>query len=559
MEERELIADIISKASPLEKNEILNLLEKPKVSEQGDIAFPCFILAGKLKKNPAQIASDIAKDIKSLPKEIEKVQATGPYLNFFLDKSILAKEVLSEILKKKDKYGSSGKGKGKKFLIEHTSINPNASPHVGRARNALIGDSIARMAKFEGYNTEVHYFVNDVGKQISMLAYGIRGKKKVTFNDLLDIYIKVNDKLRENPLLEKEIFNILNKLENGDSATKKLFKKVVDTCIKGQSKIFNELDIKYDSYDYESQYLWNRATGKILDSLKKTGKLFEDDDKRLVLNQAEYNLSMKAPFLVLTRADKTSLYPLRDIAYTIDKLNSKAEKNILVLGEDHKLYFQQLRSALDLLGYKSPEAIHYSFVLLTDSKMSTREGNVVLLEEFMNEAVSKAKEEMKKRKEAVNEKTAKTIAYAAIKYAMLKVSNEKNVNFDWDTALNFEGESGPYLQYTYARAKSILRKVKSSKPTAFKIKELSAEEKNLIIILSEFSSVVENASNSFAPHILANYASKIADSFNTFYEQSPVLKADAETKKFRIALTEACSQVLKTSLNLLGINVLEKM
>ncbi len=215
-------------------------------------------------------------------------------------------------------------------------------------------------------------------------------------------------------------------------------------CIVFQGKVLATLD--------------HETTYEILEKLKKTKKMEEDEESRYVLNQEEYKLAMKAPYLVLSRADKTSLYPLRDIAYTIDKINKKVEKNILVLGEDQKLYFQQVAAALDLLGYKAPRAIHYSFVLLSEGKMSTRKGNVILLEDFMKESLQKAKVELKKRNDKVDEKTAKAIDYGAIKYAILKVSNEKNVTFNWEAALSFEGESGPYLQYSHARICSIFRK-----------------------------------------------------------------------------------------------------
>jgi arginyl-tRNA synthetase len=532
-------------------------LSSPRDPNHGDFALPCFPFAKALKKNPNEIASDLSRKIKA--PFIEKIETKGPYLNFFLDRNVLTKDTLDEIKEKEDSYGSSGEGKGKKALIEHTSINPNASPHVGRARNALIGDALVRIIRFQGYKTEVHYFVNDVGKQIAMLLLGAKDKK-VSFKDLLKIYVDINNKIKDKPELEKDVFAILNKLEKGDEKTKKRFKEIVKTCIGGQSEIFADLGIRYDSFDYESEYLWNKRTDEILEKLKKTKKMEEDEEKRYVLNQAEYNLAMKAPYLVLSRADKTSLYPLRDIAYTIDKTKDKVAKNIQVLGEDHKLYAQQIAAALDLLGYKAPEVIHYSFILLSEGKMSTRKGNVVLLEDFMKEALQKAKVELKKRNDKVDEKTAKAIAYGAIKYAILKVSNEKNVTFNWEAALSFEGESGPYLQYSHARICSIFRKYNKPLPKKVDPSLLKEDvEIGLIKDLARMPSIVAQAERELSPHIIANYVYGVTKKFSEFYHSCPVLQAEEKLKEARLLLIDAARQVTRNCLLLLGIEPIERM
>ncbi|MAG50610.1 arginine--tRNA ligase, partial [archaeon] len=385
------------------EKEIINILKKevkgtitletPQNKEFGDYSFPCFSLAKEYKKNPVEIAKDLVKKLK-ITKSIKEIKNIGGYVNFFVDKSSNTKNILEEILKKKDKYGMTDIGKNKKALIEHTSINPNASPHVGRARNAIIGDSITRILKFSNYKVEVHYFVNDVGKQIALLVLGCKSKTK--FDNLLKIYIKMNKKLEKDPKLEKKVFELLQKLEKGNKKVKDKFKRTVNICIKGQTKLFSELGINYDYFDYESKYLWSKEVTKILNKLKKTKKVFVDEHKRNVLDQSKFKLAMKSPVLVLTRSDGTSLYPLRDITYNLDKIK-KADKNIVVLGEDHKLYFLQLKAALSLLKIKAPEVIHYSFILLKKGKMSTRKGNLVMLEDFMKECREKAKKEIIKR------------------------------------------------------------------------------------------------------------------------------------------------------------------
>ena len=528
-------------------------LEKPPNPNFGDLSFPCFEIAKG--RNPNEVAKEIAEKMK-LKGLIKKVVAMGPYVNFFIDNEKFAKKVIKELTK-----SDFGKGKKKgKTLIEHTSINPNASPHVGRARNALIGDSLTRILKFYGYQTEAHYFVNDIGKQIAMLVYGTKELKgKLKFEDMLRHYIEVNRKVIENASIEKEIFNLLEKLEKGDSKTIKEFEKIVSICVKGQTKILGELGIKYDCFDYESKFLKSKLLKDILNTFKKKKKLKKAEDGRIVLDLSEFNLPMREPYLPLTRANGTSLYALRDIAYNIYKAKKAGKgKNITVLGEDHKLEFQQIKAALSILGYEAPEVIHYSFILLPEGKMSTRKGNVVLLTDFMKEALEKAKEEIIKRNPQISqkelEKLAKIIGYGAIKYSILKVSADKNVIFNWEEALNFEGNSSPYIQYTYVRSKKILeklRKIKAPKEILF-----GEEEITLIKKMYEFPHLLERVTKNYQVHEIATYAFKLAEAFNNFYEKSPVINEEDENKKMsRALLVKSYKRLIKNVLWLLGIDV----
>lgn len=539
------------------KNKILKILKKeigdveleiPENKQFGDYALPCFSLAKKFKKDPITIAKELEEKLKNKL----KIKAIGAYLNFFEDEKA-TEEIVKTILKEKDNYGSINLGKKKKILIEHTSINPNASPHVGRARNALIGDSLVRILKFVNYKPEVHYFVNDVGKQIAMLVLGCRKIKNVTFDKLLEIYVKINEKADE---LQEEIFDLLFKLEKGDKKVREEFRKVVEICLKGQIRILERLGIKYDYFDFESKYLWSKETQKTLKKLEKTGKLFTDEENRKVLDLKDFKLAMKVPVFVLTRADGTSLYGLRDIAYTLEKVK-KIKENIVVLGEDQKLYFEQIKVALELLNEEAPRVIHYSFVLLTEGKMSTRKGNVVLLEEFMDEVKSKAKLELNKRSRKVSEKLIEMIGYGALKYSILRVAPEKNVLFDLNAALNFEGDSGVYCQYAHARACSILRKGISGKIDLSLLKE--QKEVELIKLLGEFPEIVEKTANNLKPNLIANYSYETAKCFNEFYNDVKVLIDDREISKARLALVKAVTIVLKNSLALLGIESPEEM
>jgi len=527
-------------------------LELPPNAEMGDYSFPCFRLAGVMKKNPAEIAKTLEKNIKA-ENNIAKIEAKGPYMNFFVDKNAFIKKLLAEIT---PEFGMAKDNE--KILVEHTSINPNASPHVGRTRNSIIADSIVRILRFRGNKVETHYYVNDVSKQIAMLALVFKSSDK--FEDMLDNYIKVSKKVSENTEMEKKVFELLEKFEKRDRKTVELFKTIVKICVEGQKEILEQFGINFDKFDYESEYM-GEASKDLLEKFRKTGKLFEDKEGRLVLNQSNTPIvaKMKAPYFVLARSNGTGLYGLRDLAYTIDKI--KKGKNIIVLGEDQKLYFEQIREALKLLKYNAPEVVHYSFVLIQTSKgakkMSTRRGELVLLEDFLAEAIKKAEEEIKKRGTRGD---ARKIAIAAIKYAMLRNDNDKNIIFSWESSLNFEGDSGPYLQYSYARASSIIRKAGKKKQEKGKLEipeKLEGSEIALAKTVAKFPSIVKQAADKRSPNIMANYSFDLAQAFNHFYHSCPVIGSKEEA--FRLKLVEAFRITIKNALYLLGIEVLEEM
>ena len=460
---KEVIANLLKEALDykgikLSEKEILDNIEIPPSIDMGDYAFPCFFLAKKLKLSPHEIALEIREKIGNLPLDFEDIQTSGGYVNFFLDRKEFSRKLLNEILSKKEKFGKSDVGGGKKALIEHTSINPNSSPHIGRARNAIIGDSVVRILSFLNFKPEVHYYVNDVSKQIAMLVMGDADKLK--FKDMLKKYIEISKKAEE---FQDKIFFLLRQFENGDKKTVAKFNKITKTCEKGQKDILSELGIDYDVFDYESKYL--KKSKKLLFELQKIKKLHKDKEGRFYidLRSTPIRKKMKKPVLILTRSDGTGLYPLRDLVYTMEKMKT-SEKNIIVLGEDQKLYFLQLKEALKILKTEAPEVIHYSFVLLSEKgkskKMSTRSGDIILLEEFLKDAFAKAKKEITKRKTKGN---PKIIGIAAVKYSILKTAPRKSILFDLEDALKFEGDTGPYLLYSYARASSILRKSKNKK------------------------------------------------------------------------------------------------
>lgn len=348
-------------------------------------------------------------------------------------------------------------------------------------------------------------------------------------------------------------------MESGNPEVAKKFKHIVDICLKGQVAIFNELGISYDHFDYESDYVVNGRIKEILEDLQRTGNLFEDETGRLVIDQNGYNVPLKNPYLVVTRQDKTSLYPLRDIAYTIDKVQSDSHRNIVVLGEDQKTYFLQISAALKMLGYVPPEVVHYAFVLLADGKMSTRQGKVVLLEEFMEESLQKVSDSLLSRYGKVDTEKAKKIAYGSVKYAILKTSSDRNVVFDWENVLSFEGDSSLYIQYNYARIMSMLNKKQPSDNVDFSLLN-NPLEYELIKKLTEFKDVVAKSVATLSVNGIASYVYSLTKLFGKYYHDCKIIDdATPELTNARLYLVKAISKVIKNGLGILGIEVLDQI
>ncbi len=558
----ETVAHHICSACDLGAEEVVSLLETPPSPELGDVSLPCFTFSKRQRKAPYEIAKELCEkllDENNASRDFfSDIKAVGGYLNIFI-----CREQYNKIFFEAYENGIlwddiRNKNKGKRALLEHTSINPNASPHIGRARNALIGDAIARLLRYVGYDTTVHYFVNDIGKQIALLVYYIKDLTNIKFDDLLNIYVEANEFLKNHSEIESEVFDILHRMENGDEEIFAKFSKIVDICIKGQTGIFNELGVYYDVFDYESQYILHRRTDDILNKLKNTEKLFEDEDGRLVLDLSEFKINVENPYLPLTRKDKTSLYPLRDICYSIDKSLSKADKNIVVLGEDQKIYGRQINAALQLLGYKGAEIVNYSFVLLPQGKMSTRAGQVVLLEDLMRETVEYAKtriiEHGGKDDSGV---LARQLAYGAIKYSILKCSSDKNVVFDRESALKFEGDTSVYIQYTYARIQSLLQ--------GFDLKDGDYNflnhtlEWELIKKLSSFTQVLCEVSSNYNFSSLCTYLFELCKLFSKWYAECSIRNTEDNLRRARGYLASIIAQNIKAGLNILGIDAPDKI
>ena len=497
---RATVADITDTIAGLVREALQQEVEVPLSippdSAMGDYSVPCFRLAKGAGVAPVALAQQLGdalceRDLASLG--IDRVEVRGPYLNLFLARGDRAARVIDAVLSAGDRYGCGATGTGMRALVEHTSINPNASPHLGRARNAWVGDTLVRLLRFEGYHLDVRFFVNDVGRQIALLVLGV-GDRNPGFSALLQIYVDINRRLQADPELAAQVTQLLERLESGDPETRAAFRRVVEISVRGMREVFADADVRYDRFDYESDYLTAERSKQLVQRLRATGRLFEDEHGRLVLDLDGFDLPSRNPVLVITRGNKTSLYVLRDLAYTLDKVAATNDLNLVVLGEDQKLYHRQLQAALSLLGSDAPTAVHYSFVLLGEGSMSSRQGNLVLLEEFAAEAKRKAAAELAARGHAADPAVAKAVAYSALKYSFLRVANDKQVVFNWDSAMSFEGESGPYLLYSHARICSIVRKYGKELPSGADFGVLETEpESALIKLLDELPDQVARA------------------------------------------------------------------
>lgn len=551
------ITKLIAKETSLNPKEVEKILETPPSQDLGDYAFPCFILSKKLKKSPNQIAEDLAKKIKS--KNLEKIEARGPYVNFFINRKNLAEETLKEILRKKDKYGSSKIGKNKKVVIEFSSPNIAKPFGIGHLRSTIIGNSLAHITSFLGYSPVKLNHLGDWGTPFGKVIAGYKhfGSEKELKKDpikhLYDCYVKAN----KDKSLDEEARNWFKKMESNDKETLALWERFRKLSLKSFGKLYDLMNIQFDKISGESAY-----HGKMEKTVKllKDKKLLEESEGAFIVNLEKDKLGVA----LIQKSDGATLYATRDLTAAIDRHEKyKFEKMIYEVGSEQNLYFQQLFKVLELMGFSwAKDCIHVSHGLYLgedSKKLATRKGKTIFMEDIIEETKNLAKQEIAKREKLstkqLDERAIK-IALAAIFYGDLKNHRSADAVFDIQNFLSFEGNTGPYLLYTYARAKSILKKSKYKK-SKYKIPELSPEEKQLILQLSKFPETVERAHKNLAPNLIANYSYQISQQFNEFYHKSKII--GSENEQFGLALVEAFSQTLKNALNLLGIEVLEQM
>jgi arginyl-tRNA synthetase len=552
------IVKLISKFTEIDDDTIAGLLEVPPDLSLGDYAFPCYFLAKELKKNPAEIAKELAAKIK--PTEIiTKVKQNGPYVNFFIGKAAFAKHVLTE---KPEFVRHEGT-----IMIEFSQPNTNKPQHLGHVRNDLLGMSISKILEWVGCKVIKANLINDRGIHIckSMLAYQKWGN-----NQEPDIkpdhfvgkfYILFSQKAKEDSKLEDEAKELLVKWEQGDKEVVALWRKMNDWCIKGFQETYEALGVRFDRVYYESE-IYKGGKEIILDALEKG--LVKKDRTGAVIAELEPDLPNK----VLLRKDGTSLYITQDINLAVQKFKDyQLDKSIYVVGSEQNLYFKQLFAILELIGYKGVEKCHhlsYGMVYLPEGKMKSREGTVVDADDIIREAKDLAREELKKRYKDIAteelEKRADQIGLGALKFMLLKYDPKKDIYYNPKESISFEGETGPYLQYTHARICSILRKNESDFKRDIDFSVLKEKvELNLINKLFMFKETVEDAAAQHKPSLIARYLLDLTQLLNEFYHSCPVLKAEEKLKHARLLLIEKVKDTIKEGLLLLGIESPEKM
>ncbi|MGZ7043982.1 MAG: arginine--tRNA ligase [Methanobacterium sp.] len=527
-------------------------VEEPPRPEMGDLASGvAFQLAKQLKRPPVEIAKEILNVIE-ISKYFKSVEMKGPYINFFINYEIFSKHVLTSI---KENYGQL-EPKYKKVILEHTSANPNGPLHIGHIRNSVIGDSLARILEAAGYDVETQYYVNDMGRQIAIIAWGLLNYDyKIDETEKVDhqigkIYFQINEKLRDDESLNVKVSELLKKYESGnEEELEKIFHRIVSTCLDGIKVTTSRLNISHDKYVWESKFVKDGEVNKVLQGLSQYTK----KNEVLYLPLEDYGLEKE---LILTRSDGTSLYSTRDIAYHLEK-SENADEVIDVLGSDHKLAIDQLSIALELLDGKRPEVIFYEFITLPEGAMSTRRGVFISVDDLIEEAVKLALNEIKKRRTDLNDSSkleiAEDIGIGAIRYFIARLSPEKHIVFKWDEALSFERGCAS-IQYAHARSCKLLEKA-NYKSGAINLNDFKMDnqfEIELIKILSKFTTVIEESARINRVHPLAQYAMDLAGAFNRFYKSVPVIGADEEGA--RLFIVDKSRITIGNCLNLLGIN-----
>ena len=556
------IAELIKQHVDLDVETIEKLIEIPPKPEMGDYAFPCFQLSKVMRKAPNMIAEELKGLMDT--EGFERIENLGPYLNFFVDKGTFAEKTINKVLEEGDNYGASNVGEGKTVCVEYSSPNIAKPFHVGHLFTTAIGNSLYKMFKKEGYNTVGLNHLGDWGTQFGKLISAYHrwvdeeALEKAPIDELLRIYVKFHEEAKKDPSLEDEARANFKALENGDPEATALWTRFRDLSLKEFERVYDILGVKFDSLNGEAFY--NDKMDVVVDELKEKGLLVESNGAQVVMLE-DYNM----PPCIVLKADGASIYATRDLAAAMyRKKTYDFHKCVYVVGTPQALHFKQVFKVLELAGHEwAKDCVHVGFGLVkfADRKLSTRDGSIVLLDDLLREAVEKTMEAIKDKDEIKNkEEVAKKIGVGAVIFTYLKNSREKDIVFDWKEILSFEGETGPYVQYAYARGNSILSRAGECTGTVDYSKLSSKEEFELVKSLGNFNNVITLALDKLEPSILTRYVIEVAKGFNKFYNAHSVLNLDVEDlKATRLALVKASLQVIKNGLELLGIGVVEKM
>ncbi|MBS7897902.1 arginine--tRNA ligase [Streptococcus suis] len=562
MNQKQVIAERLAAILPsLEVEAIYNLLEKPKSSEMGDIAFPAFSLAKVERKAPQAIAADIVEKLDTTG--FENVVATGPYVNFFLDKAAISHQVLTDVITEKDQYGKLNIGQGRNVTIDMSSPNIAKPFSVGHLRSTVIGDALANIHEKLGYKPIRINHLGDWGKQFGMLivAYKLWGDKAAVeadpISELLKLYVRINAEAEEKPELDDEARQWFKKLEDGDPEAHELWQWFRDESLVEFNRIYDKLDVTFDSYNGEAFY--NDKMDEGIQILEEKGLLQESKGAKIV-DLESYNL----PPALIMKTDGATLYITRDMATAMyRKRTYDFVKSIYVVGQEQINHFKQLKAVLKEMDFDwSDDMTHITFGLVTKDKkkLSTRKGNIILLEPTLDEAISRALTQIEAKNPDLEnkEEVAHAVGVGAVKFYDLKTDRDNGYDFDLEAMVSFEGETGPYVQYAYARIQSILRKANFVPNAENDYKLADTESWEIIKHIQNFSAVVERAGDKFGPSLIAKYAINLAQAFNKYYAHTRILDESPE-RDSRLALAYATGLVLKEALRLLGVKAPEKM
>ncbi len=563
---REIIAKKIAKVVNLEEQEIQEYIEIPPNQEMGDYSFPCFKLAKSLKKSPPEIASNILEKLEN-GEEITEVKMVGGYLNFYIDKTLLVKSVLTEIDEKQENYGASKIGNGKNIVVEYSSPNIAKPFHIGHLRNTVIGNSLYKIYQFLGYHVIGINHLGDYGTQFAKLIEGYkRWGNEYSFEenpieDLTQIYIRINDLCKQDESVLEICRENFKKLENGDSYCMDLWQKFRDLSLQEFQKIYDLLDVKFDSWNGESFYI--DKIPEMEARLEKAGVVTKSEGAQIVdLEKQGLGVCM------VRKADGTTIYATRDLAAILYRAETyDFDKCLYVVAYEQNLHFRQIFEVAKYLGIPEKcvnglEHVRYGMVRLASGKMSTREGTAVKVEDLLKEAVSRVEKIMaEKNPEQDQKEEAQKIGIGAVIFHNLCNNIIKDQVFDWDTALNFNGETGPYIQYVYVRTKSVLEKagfVPSLQDVDFAQLTDTASWK-VISCLEQFPEILQNVVSKNEPSILARYLIHLSQSYSNFYQENKMITEDKTLTNSRLYLNQAVGKVLKIGCELLGMKMPHKM
>ena len=565
MNYKEQLANLLSLPTGLDAQQISSLLEVPPDMTMGDFALPCFKLAKQMRKAPPAIAKQLYASFDKLPAWLERIEVAGGYLNFFLSRTQFACDILNQVSAKGEQYGSSDEGRGRNIVLDYSSINIAKPFHIGHLSTTVIGSALYKIFNFLGYHSIGVNHLGDWGTQFGKLisAYKRWGDhdtvEKGSIRALLDLYVRFHEEAEKNPSLEEEGRAWFKKIEDGDPEALSLFHWFKDLTLREVSKIYDILDVHFDSYAGESFY--NDKMQPVIDELEAKG-LLEESNGAKVVNLDAYDMP---PCLIL-KSDGATLYATRDLACAFyRKRTYDFYKNLYVVAYQQNLHFKQLFKVIELMGYdwaKDMEHVAFGMVSMTDGTLSTRKGRVVFLEDVIAASIEKTKAIIEEKSPNLQdkEKTAQDIGVGALIYSTLSNSRIKDIVFDLDRILNFDGETGPYVQYTHARALSVLRKATSLPKVQPDYEVLTCPQAFAIIkLIAEFPQTIRRAAEKYEPFFITRHITSLAQAFNKFYYDIRILDDNAAATAARIALVDSAATVIRIGLNLLGIHAPERM